>query len=54
VLKVFLQSGTESDIRLDAARVDSNGSLGVRWDLFMKGPGQMQMEKSKQSEANAG
>jgi hypothetical protein len=53
VLKVFLQSGTDSDIRVDAARLDADGSPGARWDLFMKAPGQMQMEKSKQSEANA-
>jgi hypothetical protein len=53
VLKVFLQSGTDSDIRVDATRLDPDGSPGVRWDLFMKAPGEMQMEKSKQSEANA-
>jgi hypothetical protein len=53
VHKVFLQSGTDSDIRVDANRLEPDGSLGVRWDLFMKGPGQMQMEKSKQSDAIA-
>jgi len=53
VLKVFLQSGTDSDIRIDAARLDADGNPSVRWDLFMTGPGQVQMEKSKQSETSA-
>ena len=53
VLKVFLQSGTDSDIRVDATRLDSDGSRGVRWDLFMSAPGQVQMEKSRQCEASA-
>jgi hypothetical protein len=53
VLKVFLQSGTDCDIRVDATRLDPDGSPGARWDLFMKGPGQVQMEKSKQCEADA-
>jgi hypothetical protein len=53
VLKVFLQSGSDSDIRVDAAQLDPDGSLGARWDLFMKAPGQMQIEKSKESDANA-
>jgi hypothetical protein len=46
VIKVFLQSGTESDVRVDATQIDVDGSPGPRWDIFMKGPGQVQAEKS--------
>ncbi len=46
VVKVFLQSGTESDIRVDASQLGADGNPGVRWDIFMKGPGQVQPDKS--------
>ena len=46
ILKVFLQSGTDSDIRLDGIQLNADGSPGVRWDLFMSGPGEFQLKKS--------
>jgi hypothetical protein len=45
VHKVFLQSGTESDIRLDGSFLQTDGSTGSRWDIYMKGPGQFQFDK---------
>ena len=46
ILKVFLQSGTDSDIRLDGIQLNADGTPGVRWDLFMSGPGEFQLKKS--------
>jgi hypothetical protein len=46
VVKVFLQSGTEGDIRVDASQLGADGNPGVRWDMFMKGPGQVQPDKA--------
>jgi hypothetical protein len=43
--KVFLQSNTESDIRLDGSFLQTDGSTGSRWDIYMKGPGQFQFDK---------
>ncbi len=45
VHKVFLQSDTESDIRLDGSFLQADGSTGSRWDIYMKGPGQFQLDK---------
>jgi hypothetical protein len=45
VHKVFLQSNTESDIRLDGSFLQTDGSTGSRWDIYMKGPGQFQFDK---------
>ena len=45
VHKVFLQSGTESDIRLDGSFLQDDGTTGSRWDIYMKAPGQFQFEK---------
>jgi hypothetical protein len=45
VHKVFLQSGTESDIRLDGSFLQNDGTTGSRWDIYMKGPGQFQFDK---------
>lgn len=53
VLKVFLQSGTESDVRLDATEIGDDGKPGARWDIFMKAPGQVQAEKSIKRETIA-
>jgi hypothetical protein len=53
VLKVFLQSGTDSDIRVDATQLSADGRPGVRWDIFLAGPGEVQMEKSIKREVGA-
>jgi hypothetical protein len=45
VHKVFLQSGTESDIRLDGSFLQNDGTTGSRWDIYMKGPGMFQFDK---------
>jgi hypothetical protein len=45
VLKIFLQSGTDSDIRVDGIQLNADGTSGVRWDLFMSGPGELQTKK---------
>jgi hypothetical protein len=45
VHKVFLQSNTESDIRLDGSFLQTDGTTGSRWDIYMKGPGQFQFDK---------
>ncbi|HMK20784.1 MAG TPA: hypothetical protein VK466_00530 [Terriglobales bacterium] len=53
VHKVFLQSGTDSDVRVDASFLQRNGSTGSRWDVYMKGPGEFQSEKIQRKEAHA-
>ena len=53
VHKVFLQSGTDSDVRVDASFLQRNGSTGSRWDVYMKGPGEFQFEKIQRKEAHA-
>ena len=50
VNKVFLQSGTDSDVRVDASFVQPDGSVGSRWDLYMKGPGEFQLDKTQRRE----
>jgi hypothetical protein len=50
VNKVFLQSGTDSDIRVDASFVQPGGSSGSRWDIYMKGPGEFQLDKTQRRE----
>jgi hypothetical protein len=45
VHKVFLQSGTDSDVRVDASFVQMDGNKGSRWDVYMRGPGEFQFEK---------
>jgi hypothetical protein len=46
VSKVFLQSGAESDIRVDGAIVDVDGSAQIaHWDIYLKAPGQFQADK---------
>ena len=53
VIKVFLQSGTESDVRVDATQIGADGTPGARWDIFMKAPGQVQADKSIKRDASA-
>jgi hypothetical protein len=53
VHKVFLQSGTDSDVRVDASFLQRDGSTGSRWDVYMKGPGEFQFEKIQRKEAIA-
>jgi hypothetical protein len=53
IVKVFLQSGTESDIRVDASQLGADGNPEARWDIFMKGPGQVQPDKSIKRELGA-
>jgi hypothetical protein len=50
VHKIFLQSGTDSDIRVDASFVQNDGSAASRWDVYMKGPGEFQFEKIQRRE----
>lgn len=51
VNKVFLQSGTDSDIRVDATFLQPDGSTGTsRWDIYMKGPGDFQLDKTQRRE----
>ena len=50
VNKVFLQSGTDSDVRVDASFVQPDGSVGSPWDLYMKGPGEFQLDKAQRRE----
>ncbi len=50
VHKVFLQSGPDSDIRVDASSLQPNGVAGSRWDLYLKGPGEFQFEKIQRKE----
>jgi hypothetical protein len=46
VAKVFLQSGTESDVRVDGAVVQVDGTMqAVRWDIYLKSPGQFQPDR---------
>lgn len=45
VHKIFLQSNDESDIRLDGSFLQTDGTIGSRWDIYMKGPGQFQFDK---------
>jgi hypothetical protein len=46
IAKVFLQSGAESDIRVDGAIVQRDGSVqAIHWDIYLKAPGQFQPEK---------
>ena len=46
VAKVFLQSGAESDIRVDGSIVQLDGSTqSIRWDIFLKAPGQFQADR---------
>jgi hypothetical protein len=46
VIKVFLQSGAESDIRVDGIIVQIDGSAQAnRWDIYLKAPGQFQQDK---------
>lgn len=46
VAKVFLQSGAESDIRVDGSILQLDGTVqSIRWDIYLKGPGQFQPEK---------
>jgi hypothetical protein len=51
VHKVFLQSGTDSDVRVDASFLQMDGNKGSRWDVYMKGPGEFQFEKIQRKEA---
>jgi hypothetical protein len=53
VNKVFLQSGSDSDIRVDASFLQPDGTSGSRWDLYMKGPGEFQLDRI-QRRADAG
>lgn len=55
VNKVFLQSGTESDIRVDASIVQLDGSVqSIRWDIYLKAPGQFQPERIQMRERPEG
>jgi hypothetical protein len=47
VTKIFLQTSMESDIRVEAASVRSDGSPADSWDLYYAGPGQLQVAKSR-------
>jgi hypothetical protein len=51
VHKVFLQSGTDSDIRVDASCLQPDGAAGSHWDVYLKGPGEFQFDKIQRKEA---
>jgi hypothetical protein len=53
VHKVFLQSGTDSDIRVDGSFLQRDDGTGSRWDVYMKGPGEFQFEKIQRKETVA-
>ena len=53
VHKVFLQSGTDSDVRVDASFLQRDGNTGSRWDVYMKGPGEFQFDKIQLKETVA-
>jgi hypothetical protein len=48
VTKVFLQSSLDSDIRVEAASFHPDGLPVETWDLYYRGPGQLQIAKSHQ------
>ena len=51
VAKVFLQSGAESDIRVDGSIVQIDGTIpAIRWDIYLKAPGQFQADKIQMRE----
>ena len=50
VNKVFLQSASDSDIRVDASFIQPNGAAGSRWDLYMKAPGEFQPDRINRRE----
>jgi hypothetical protein len=50
VHKVFLQSSSDSDIRVDGSFLHRDGTTGSRWDVYMKGPGEFQFEKIQRKE----
>lgn len=54
VNKVFLQSGSDSDIRVDGSVLAADGSTASRWDVHMKAPGVFQMELLKRREVEPG
>jgi hypothetical protein len=55
VIKVFLQSGAESDIRVDGAILQLDGTAQtMRWDIYLKAPGQFQPEKIQIRERREG
>jgi len=53
VHKVFLQSGADSDVRVEGSLLQRDGSAASRWDLYMKGPGEFQFDKIQRREARA-
>jgi hypothetical protein len=50
VNKVFLQSASDSDIRVDASFMQPSGEAGSRWDLYMKSPGEFQLDRTTRRE----
>ena len=47
VAKVFLQFGTESDIRVEAVSLRPDGTPASIWDLFYSEPGRLQLAKGR-------
>jgi hypothetical protein len=53
VTKVFLQSGTDSDIRVEAASLRPDGTVIDTWDLYFGGPGQFQADRTRRRAPSA-
>lgn len=47
VAKVFLQSGAETDIRVEASALRPDGTPVSTWDLFYNAPGVLQSAKGR-------
>jgi hypothetical protein len=47
VAKVYLQSGTETDIRVEASALRPDGTPVSTWDLYYNAPGQLQSAKGR-------
>jgi hypothetical protein len=47
VAKVFLQCGTETDIRVEAVVLRPDGAPVSTWDLFYSAPGELQSAKGR-------
>jgi hypothetical protein len=53
VTKVFLQTSTESDIRVEAASIRPDDAPADNWDLYYAGPGQLQAARSRRRAESA-
>jgi hypothetical protein len=47
VTKIFLQSGSDSDIRVEAASLRPDGTVIDTWDLYFAAPGKFQADRTR-------